>query len=237
MNVTQLLQRLSYGPLSNLNMSNNGDGTIIVGKHPAIISHANDALLKLYAKLNLKEEELIIEQMETVTLYNLHSRHALTTADDNPTLDHYIIDSVNRPFTDDLIKVIRVIEDGNIDVPINDDNHPKSCYTPTTHQLQVPDPEHGKPLYVIYQARHAELLGSGDGYLDQVIDLPDVLVPALVSYIAYCVYQGMNGQEHQGIAIGHFKNFTDTLMEVQDQDLVSVSQSHTSNKFHDRGFR
>lgn len=237
MNVTQLLQRLSYGPLQNLSMSNNGDGTIVAGKHPAVIHYANDALLKLYAKLNLKEEELIIEQMDTVTLYNLNSKYAVTTADDNPTLPHYIIDSETKPFTDDLIKVLRVIEDGYIDVPLNDDNHPKSCYTPSTHQLQVPDPEDGKPLYVIYQAKHATLVGSGDGYLEQTIELPEVLEPALISWIAYEIYRNMNGQEHQAIAAGHLANFNNTLAEIADQDLVSVSQSHTSTKFHDRGFR
>jgi hypothetical protein len=234
MNITQFLARLSYGPLSNLAMSNDGDGTINVAKHPSIVSYLNDGLLKLYAKLNLREAELVIEQMETVTSYRLKSLHALTTAVANPLLDHYIIDSASRPFTDDLIKVIRVVSDGGLDLPLNDDNHPNSVYTPSSHLLQVPDPEHGKPLYVIYQAKHPVLTHTT---LTAEIDVPDVLEPALVSWVAYNIYVNMNGQEHAAIAAAHLAAFENTLAEVADQDLVSTTQSHTNTKFHERGFR
>src|SRR4249919_2241247 len=102
MNVSQLLQRLSYGPLSNLSMANDGDGTIVDAKKPALIGHINEGLLKLYAKFNLKEAELIIQQMETVTSYVLNSQYSLENASDYPDNNHYIIDSESRPYTDDL---------------------------------------------------------------------------------------------------------------------------------------
>lgn len=237
MNVTQLLQRLSYGPLSNLSMSNDGDGTIVDAKHPALIGHANEGLLKLYSKFNLKEAELVLEQMATVTGYRLHSKYSLENAAANPTLPHYIIDSALRPFTDDLIKVLAVYQTGGAQVPLNDDNHSKSLFTPTFDLLQVPDPEDGAPLYLIYQAKHAILAGSGAGYLDAIIELPEVLEEALVAYVAHKVYFYMNGVENTAKSGNFLALYTNMCNEAVEQDLVSTSLSSTNSKFDGRGFK
>jgi hypothetical protein len=234
MNVTQFLQRLSYGPLANLSMSNDGDGTIADSRLPAIVSHINDGLLALYSKFNLREAEVVIDQDEGISSYKLDSKYALTTALANPTLPHYIIDSVSRPFTDDLIKVLRVVNAKGEDLPLNDDNASDGVFTPSSHLLQVPSPQHGLPLYLIYQAKHAPLVHTS---LNDEIVLPDVMVEALVSFVAYKVYFYMNGQENAAKAAEHLGNHNRVLAMVVDEDLVSTSQSHTGSKFSDRGFR
>jgi hypothetical protein len=236
MNVTQLLQRLSYGPLANLSMSNDGDGTIVETKHPAVIGFANECLLKLYSKFNLKEAEVIIEQAGTITNYKLDSKYSLVNAAANPTLPHYIIDSVTKPFTDDLIKVLGVYQTGGAQAPLNDDNASNSLFTPTYDLLQVPDPEDGAPLYIIYQAKHAPLALEGEGYLDADIDLPEVLEEALIAYIGHKVYFYMNGQENTLKSSDYLSIYTSICNEAVDQDLVSTSLSETSKKFNDRGF-
>lgn len=238
MNVTQLLQRLSYGPLANLSMSNDGDGTIADNRKKAVIAHANDGLLELYTKFNLREAELIIQQDETITAYRINSKYSLENAAANPTLPHYIIDSPTAPFTDDFVKILRVVSEFG-DVPLNDDNRDDSVYTPSIDLLQVPDPEQGKPLYIIYQAKH---LPISDDYSivpdfgNQIIDLPAVLEEALVSYVAYKIYFHMNGQENTAKASDHFQNYNRVCAEVTENDLVSTSLSSTSSKFGDRGF-
>lgn len=237
MNVTQLLQRLSYGPLSNLSMANGGDGSILVGKHPSLITYANEALLKFYSKFNLKEAELVLQQMATVTGYRLQSKYSLENATANPTLPHYIIDSATKPFTDDLIKVLAVYQTGGAQAPLNDDNASNSLFTPTFDLLQVPDPEDGAPLYVIYQAKHAPLAGDGDSYLAQEIELPDVLEEALISYIAHKVYFYMNGAENAVKSADYLKIYTNICNDAIEQDLVSTSLSMTSAKFDSRGFK
>ena len=233
MNVEDFLRRLSLGPLSNLSMANEGNGTIAAAKIPAVISHLNDGLLALYSKFNLLEAELIIEQLETVTSYRLKSEYALTRALEFPANNHYIIDSVNRPFTDDLIKVLRVVADGGNDLPLNDDNNLDSVYTPSSHILQVPDPEHQKPLYIVYQAKHPLL---ADDALAAEIDIPEVLEEALLSFVAYKIFFYMTGQQNRITANDHLANYVQVLDRVVSEDLVSVAQSHTNSKFNDRGF-
>lgn len=240
MKVSQLLARLSRGPLENLSMSNDGDGTIATAKHPKLVGYANEALLKLYARFNLAEKELVIELDETITNYKLSSLYAVTTAAANPTKPHYIKDSVSDPFTDDLIQVLRVYTTSDTPLPkqvgLNDDNDSKSVFTPKHDLLQVPDPVQGVPLYLLYQAMHAQLAETGAGYLDAEIILPPILEPALVSYVAHLVYFHMNGQEHGIKAAEHLANYENLCAEIVEKDLANTSLSSTNTKFDDRGF-
>lgn len=240
MNVTQFLARLSRGPLSNLSMSNDGDGTIAETKHPKMVDYLNEALLKLYARFDLLEKELILELDETVTNYKLRSAYAVSTALANPTNPHYIQDSVDNPFVDDLLKVLRVYTTSQTDLPLqlalNDDNHPKSVFTPQHDILQVPDPVAGVPLYIMYQASHPVLSGDGDGYLDAEIIVPTILEPALISYASYLTYSHMNGQEHAAKAAEHLGAYEGLCAEILDRDMVNSSLASTNLKFHDRGF-
>lgn len=237
MNINQFLERLSRGPLENLSMSNEGDGTIVAAKQPKIVQYLNEALLKLYARFDLREEELVIELDETITRYKLHSKYAVTTAAANPLLPHYIKDSVTKPFTDDLIKVLRVYTTSDTDLPkqvsLNDDNDSKSVFTPQHDLLQVPDPVQGVPFYVMYQAMHAPLVHTD---LAAEIVIPPILEPALVSYVSHLVYFHMNGQEHGVKSAEHLANYENLCAEVVDKDLVNTSLSSTNTKFDDRGF-
>jgi hypothetical protein len=243
MNVTQFLARLSRGPVSNLSMSNEGNGTILAAKIPAVIGHLNEALLKLYARFDLLEKELIIECDETVTSYKLSSKYAVSQAATYPLNKHYIKDAIGTPFTDDLIKVMRVYTTGScgplpLQLPLNDDNQDKSLFTPQHDVLQVPDPVNGVPLYLIYQAMHAPITEDpvADGFGDQEIVIPPILEPGLLSYVAYLIYMNMNGQEHGVKASEHLGAYENLCAEVIDKDLVNSSLSSTNTKFDDRGF-
>lgn len=238
MNVTQLMQRLSYGPLSNLSISNEGDGTIVETKHPVIVGYANDALLRLFTRFNLLEQELILEQITARTRYKLHSDFAVSTTAENPANPHYIQDTEEEPYTDDLVKVLSVWKAGEtlpIRLGLNDDNAnlDYAVFTPQADVLQVPRPVNGEALYIVYQARHA-LLSHED--LTATIDIPAVLEAALVSYVAHLVYSHMNGQEHAAKAADHLGNYENICAEVVQEDLVSSSLSFTNHKFDDRGF-
>lgn len=238
MNVTQFLQRLSYGPLSNLSMSNEGDGTITAAKQPAVVQALNNALLALYGRFDLSEKELIIELDEAIFNYQLNSAYAVSTADANPLNPHYIKDTLAKPFTDDLLKVLRVYTSSTTDLPqqlpLNDDNHSESLFTPTYDMLQVPDPVQGTPLYIMYQAKHPTLVHTSPS---DPINVPPSLEPALISYTAYEIFSAMNGQEHMVKAQEHLGLYEKICSDVEMKDLANTSLSSTSLKFDDRGFR
>lgn len=234
--VTELIRRLSHGPLSNLSMANEGDGTIKPSKLPSIIDHTNEGLLKLFSRFNLSEKELILQLQEGQTSYRLIAKYAESRQDEYPDVTPYILDEFD-PFMDDLIQVLRVNRTGGATLPLNNDGVPNSLYTPMVNVLQVPVVWPGVPLFVTYQAKHVPLvLDDAQPNSTTEIDLPSVLEEALLSYVAHKVFFHMNGQEHSVKAGEHLAMFNASCEEVTMKDLVNESQSHTTMKFHDRGF-
>lgn len=233
--VSDFLERLSLGPLSNLSLSNEGDGTIVAGKIPAIVNHVNDALLRLFTRFNLSEKELIVETHDATTNYKLHSKYAQSRQDDFPALTPHIIDQF-KPFTDDLVRVLAVHGSNGRPYPLNDDGASLSLFTPQVNVLQVPAPWVGVPLFVMYQAKHPKLESTGTGFMSVEIDLPTVLEEAALSYVAHRVFANMSGQEHIAVAAVHLTSYENICSEVQDKDLVSASLSQSNTKFEMRGF-
>lgn len=231
--LNEFLARLSRGPLSNLSLSNDGDGTITEARLPGIVDNVNQALLRLYTRFDLLEKEVIIEQRAGLTNYKLSNEYALTVIGEALTPIPHIIDSVSNPFINDLIKVLGVYGEGGVPIPLNDDAAVNSVFTPSFNVLQVPEPIDGVPLYLIYQARHTQLVHTN---LDAVIELPDVLEEAALAYAAHKVYFHMNGQEHAAKAAEHLATYKSVCDEISDRDLVNSSVSSIGAKFHDRGF-
>lgn len=237
MNVTQFLARLSRGPLSNLSISNDGDGTIKETRLAGIIDALNEGLLELYSKFILSEGEIVLEQVEGMTNYKLHSDYAYSTGGVTP-FETYIKDLVERPYQNDLIKILAVYRLGGEEFALNDQTKADSLYTPQFDVLQVPDPVPGSPLSIMYQARHPEIVMpvSGDGHAEQEIILPAVLESALLSFVTYKVFFYMNGQEHSAKAVEHNTAYEAAVALVEEKDLVNSSMSNTNTKFNERGF-
>ena len=234
MNVTELLARLSRGLLSNLSLSNEGNGTIQAGKIPALVDHINEALLHLYTRFDLSEKEMVIVQQANLTRYRLRLSNALSQTVSAPAgTPLYIQDSASNPFADDLVKVLGVYNTRGQELPLNDNNAPASLFTPQHDLLQVPHPAAGVPLYIIYQAKHKLLTHT---VLNENIELPTVLEEAAIAYVAAKVFDSMNGPEHAAKATSHMAAYQAICAEVTDRDLVNTSLSTIGSKFEQRGF-
>lgn len=233
MNTIESLYRdLSYGEFSNLALSNDGGGTIQEAAQPKIIVAANEGLLRLHSQFVLKERDVIIEQVLGITNYHLLRRFAESTL---PKVeDHtYIKDMGLEPFEEDVIKILAVYDSCGVELPLNDLELCSSLFCPQANVLQVPKPDHGKPLSIMYQARHVRL---DEKDLLQPIELPDVLWGALTAFVAYKVFSQMNTVESTNKAQEHYSNYTAICQEAIDRDLVSTSGSTTNTRFDKRGW-
>lgn len=235
MNLGKLFQRLSRGELSNLAMGMDGAGTILPSKKAAIVDYANDALVKLYGKFVLEEQEVLIEMNEWTTNYHLLPRFAVQFAPTSEEEDEpirYILDLPKEKFKGNVLKILRVTDSNGNRLPLNDEECGDSLYTPQANVLQVPEPEAEKSLSVVYQSAHHELTGEPE----QDIELPLILQEALRSYIAYKVYSNMNGETSVGRANEHYQMFESICSNVTENDLVNSSVSTTNTRFASRGF-
>lgn len=232
MTLQDLFRRLSFGPLSNLSIGNDGNGTIIDAKKPTIVEFTNEALLRLYTRFVLLEREVILEMREDVTLYEIRLVNALSQGGTY----QYVRDSIAKPFEDDILRIQAVYDVAGCRLPLNDETQPGSVYSPKQDVLQVVKPIAGQPLYVTYQARHPVLSMSLPIVETQVIDVPLVLEEAMFSYIAAKIYGSMNGQDNQASATNHTNIFNSICAEVVDRDILSNSTSTRGYKLSDRGF-
>lgn len=231
--ISELLRQLSYGELSNLSLSNSGDGTILDARVPQLAIYANDGLAQLFSKFQLLQKGLIIELQAGRTIYPLTAEHAYTV---DPT--EYIIDTVADPFLGDVAKILEVWDEDAEPIRINDKEDQWSVFTPQPHVLQVPYPTAGEPLNIVYQARHPVLVTTGvvATITAQEIDIPFYLEGALRSWIAYRVFSNMNGQDNKIAGQEHFGMYQGICASVEAQDLVNQTVSTTNSRFDDRGF-
>ena len=233
MNVSDLFTKLSYGELSNISMAINGSGGIMEQDQPKIVNYANEALVRLYSKFNLRENDVLIEMVEHITNYHLLSRFAETKYDPNVEPYPYIKDLPLEPFADDVIKILSVFDSCGNQLPLNDSECSYSVFTPQANVLQVPQPVTGVALSVHYQASHPTLSESRQ---DEEIQLPLVLEGALTSFIAYKVYSHMNTQEATAKAQEHFATYQSIVDSVIESDTASTSVSVSNSRFHKRGW-
>jgi hypothetical protein len=237
MKLEQLFEALSFGELSNLSMSNNGNGTLSVEGKKKVLRHTNEGLLRLYSRFVLKEADVLIRLTKNVTNYHLVPRFAVNYqpefpgGEDDESL-RYILDLPRERFTGDVLKVLSVTDSDGCRLPLNDDNAEMSVFTPQGNVLQVPDPIQDKALAVVYQARHVKLLGE----LDEEIQLPELLEGALTAFVAYKIYSHMNTSDSLAIAQGHLGNYEKICSGVVEQDLVNASISTSNSRFKTRGW-
>jgi hypothetical protein len=209
-----------------------GAGDIAAAKKPTIVHYTNQALTSLYSRFMIKADNLIVVQRANITLYKLNSLHSLRNTSAPVGTPLYIDDTDDKPFADDLIKILSVYDQYSCELPINDIDDPASVFVPQPDVLQLPTPVGGMPLGVSYQARHSKLAAD----YGATIELPVYLEEALTAKIAAYVYSAMNSQESTAKAQEHEARYESICALVEDQDLLISSVATTNTKFGRRGF-
>jgi len=233
MNIEELFKKLSYGELSNLSLSGEGSGEIIEARQPKLVFYANESLIRLYTRFILKEQDVLIGLVNHITFYHLIDKYAESNWPDSGVDFPYIKDLNREPFANDVLKILAVYASNGREIPLNDNEHPASVFTPQANMLQVPRPQTGFSLSLLYQAKHKALSHED---LTQEIILPDVLHGALRAHIAYQVYSHMNTAEASAKAQEHYNMYESICLDAIDKDMVNTSVSTTSTKFHNRGW-
>lgn len=242
MTVGELFRNLSFGELSNLAVGDSGTGLIPDDKHPQMIGYLNDALLRLYSRFTLSEKSVVITMLEDRINYPLKKIYAQSNTDSPVALaDRFILDELSGEFFDeDVIKVLEVHTEAGDKMSINDKDVSDSLFLPSPDTLQIPVPEAGQALGVLYQARHPKLrdmpLDDDDDILTQEIVIPFFLEEALKAFIGYKVYSHINGQENSVKSQEFFATFGMLCDDVDERDLANQTSSTSHDKLHDRGF-
>ena len=191
---------------------------IIVGEDDQqVLGFMNLALIEVYAKFAILQEEQIIRVEEGKTRYRLQ---------DNSQ-------KVLQVFMRDLKKNPLKGFDAYKEVGINDINDDESIYTPQPYVMHIPNPNEGREYSVLQIVTPPYITKKNIGKVDFII--PPQYLSSVLNYAAYRAYKSMNGDEQSEIG-SHYKAYMISCKEVLKNGLHNYSVL-TNVKLTDRGFQ
>lgn len=233
MTLEELFRRLSLAELSNLSMSNSGNGSIKTEEQPRLAVYINDGVEELHERFVLREKLLMLSLIEGKSDYELSSDFAVTKLLETPG-PHYILDSENAPFTDDLLKILEVTDNDGCRYKLNVANDVMSLFTPSENVLQVPYPKPDRVLAIAYQAKPEQSLTEAAPTTE--LGIPAFLVPALRSYVAAKVYSSKNTVEAMSVGQKHQVDYENQIQKVMSYDLLTQGVHEVMTKFAQNGW-
>jgi len=182
-----------------------------------VLSLLNLALIDVYSKFAILQEEQLINVSEGRTRYRLqdNSEKVLQVFTRNIKLD---------PLTGN---------DGFDEIPLNDINCDDSVFTPEPYILHIPNPDFGK-VYSVMQVVTPPYI-TKENILTLDFFVPPQLLEPIVNYAAYRAYKAMNGDEQTEIG-SHYRAYMNSCKEVLRKGLINQS-IQTNTKLTDRGYK
>lgn len=230
MELEELFRQLSVSEFSNIPLGEKGAGTIRESDRDAIVVHINDALLVLHTRFRLREKVLVIEQIEGRTLYPISYDYAQS----NPqgSSPQFIVDSVEQPYEDDYIRPLSATDSENQRYAINKSWSELSIFTPEPNVIQIPEPEAGKTMAIVYQAGPPKVVED----TNELVDVPTALVPALRHYVAYLVHSNMNSQQNLALGQVHLSRYEEHCMRLENESFFNTDFIATNQNFKNNGW-
>lgn len=227
MTLKELMKTLSFGELSNLSwIDKNEECGILKDKQEAVISFIYEGLNKLYSLFYLREDSIYLELIEGKVEYEIDSKYLMDKTLE-ADYDHYLWKTGDKPFNNDILRIIRIISSTGEILPLNNPEKFNSVFTPSYNKIHVNNLNPEWELEIIYAAKHPELSLEKN----TVIELPLQLIPAIRAYVAYLVHMNMNTE----IAVTNAQKYLNQYNLIVSENIQSDS-AFSSNDSRDCKF-
>jgi hypothetical protein len=207
MNINDVVTLAKYSELS---------GVAVKNDLAAIVAFINLGLIEIHKRFPIKVKEHMVHLANNVTLYEMpddlmYALSAFDEVDEN---------AEGEPNT----------------IPINDEDDEKSIFFNDWNSVQVPSPISGAHISIIYVAKPETitLADAEEGTVE--VDLPDVLIDALLSYIGYRAHMGITGNV-QGENNAHWARFERSCNKARELGVAFPADSmNMTERLSGRGF-
>lgn len=227
MTLNEIIDDLKYGELASHGMFATD---LSMGDKDKLIAHINICLTELYTRFPLLTKEFTLIQYSNITEYWIKSEFAKTnTASTEPI--KYILDSVDYPFKDDLIRFECIYDEMGDEVIINNSTECNVTATPAMDMLQIPDPIDTNAWFVTYRAKHPLVTRDTTNLL-----LPSNFKTALLAYIASRIYGSSTSQEHSAKSVSLYQQYELFCLQQENYGMVNKLDNEYNHKPEDRGW-
>lgn len=248
MKLQEIFDALTYGELSNLALGGLAEGGIQPDRYKQVVSHINLGMTYLHKRFSLKEEYLILALQPGKTEYLLNNNNAVTGFSSVPV--RTIIDSRDKPFQNNIIKIIKVETDAGYELGLNDGADRYSVFTPKHNALNVPieivsPPTQDLPkelitstLKITFQA-NAIPINEDTGMMepeDTEVDLPYAFLPALLYFVGNRANSPTGSGQIEGNMGGiYYKKFLEECNRLKS-DGIDIDGASQSSRLQSNGW-
>ena len=181
-----------------------------------IVAFMNLAIVEVYSKFNILQEEQIIYIVADQTRYKLQD-NALK-----------ILQAYYRNTTQDPL----LGNDAFTEVPVNDINCDESIFTPQPNTLHIPNPIEGRVYSLVIVVEPPWITLDNIDTLDFFI--PQQYLEPILAFAAYRAYKSMNGDMNTEIG-SHLQNYMRACTEVYKKGMATTPLM-TNTKLTERGY-
>ena len=190
---------------------------IVVGEDDdQVLSLLNLALIEVYGKFAILQEEQVIDCQDGKTRYVLQDNA-------QKILQAYFRNLVVHPLNG---------EDSYREVPINDINNDESIFLPEPYTVHIPNAKAGRQYLLILVVTPPYVTKSNIDTLD--FNVPPQFLMPIANFAAYRAYKSMNAGADQETWV-HWKAYQESCKDVYRNGLMQT-QTLTNMKAADRGF-
>lgn len=209
----EIFELLTYGELANTILG--GDDTqsaIPADKYNQIIPAINAALDALHARFELRFNSVMIQQKDQVFTYVIDAKNAGT----------YLVSSENGTYSNDLIRIDRVVDSCGKNVFVNKEHECSSVILPTYNSVEFPTAKEGEIYNVIYQAKHPQILMTGADVLDQTVDLPANFLEAFMAYVGYRIYKNRKALNLESPSNNYYGIYQSECARLENKSPINI---------------
>ncbi len=178
---------------ASIDLDTGGDGVIVASNYNKVIKAINLGLLQLYSEFPVREKMLVVQLYAHITEYVLTDDFADSNAGSTETYK-YIQDTTFDPFSNDVLKILTVSNEGGEELPLNQNNQEWSVFTPAYNIIQHPFPDNENAIFVMYRARHAEIAANAV-ITTYDVEIPPQILPLLLLFVHHRLLASINPKE------------------------------------------
>jgi hypothetical protein len=145
------------------------------------------------------------------------------------------MDSVNEPFTGDILLIEDVVDEGGVTLYLNEDTTEYAIYTPIFDTVTIPAPENGQYLAVGYRATPEHIPSVAIDPEEYEVLLPPVMLEAMLLYVYSKYHTGLDQQIVEGTRVNFTREFEKSVGRVEFGTMINKT-NHRNTKFVQNGW-
>lgn len=232
MQLSTIFEALTFGELKQLSIGGAEEDGIYPTHSKEVLGHLNLAMLNLYSRFPLNEKILQVRTQEDKYNYLLTSAFA-----ESQNVEGYIIDTVDEPFTDDILRINSAFAEDESELTINDENAEKPLFIPSFNSIKIPNAVADENYFIIYRVKPATIvIPDGSNPSDVDVPLPETLLEALLTYVSARAQNARGGDKGKQEGLIAMQQYEQMCKDIELRNVLNNSHSNGNRKHELNGW-